>query len=45
MKTVKLTEKEWELIDTIRNFKNSNHHCTWEVEFFVRELFENLLND
>ncbi|GHT19771.1 hypothetical protein AGMMS49965_21500 [Bacteroidia bacterium] len=44
MKAVKLTEQEWELIDSIRNLKYSNNHLTWDMEFFVRELFENLLD-
>ncbi len=40
-----LTEKEWELIETIRNFKKSKHNYSFELELYVRELFEILLTD
>ncbi len=40
-----LTEKEKELIEAIRNFKNSKHNPSIELEWFIRELFETLLYD
>lgn len=38
-----LTEQEKELIEAIRNFKNSKHNYSPELEFWIRELFEKLL--
>lgn len=40
-----LTEKERELIEAIRLLKKSKHNPSWELEMWVRELFENLLYD
>lgn len=45
MKEVKLTEKEIELIEAIRNLKNSKHNPSFDLEMYVRELFESLLED
>jgi len=44
-KELKLTEqeKEKELIEVIRNFKNSKHNYSWQLELYVRELFELIL--
>ena len=43
MKELKLTEKEKELIEAIRNLKNSKHNYSQELELYVRELFEIIL--
>ena len=40
---LKLTEQEKELIEVIRNFKNSKHNYSWQLELYVRELFEMIL--
>ena len=40
-----LTEKEWELIEAIRNIRNTKHNYSFEFELYVRELFEKLLNE
>ena len=40
-----LTEKERELIEAIRNLKKSKHNYSLELEFWVRELFERLLEE
>jgi hypothetical protein len=40
-----VTEKEWDLIETIRNYKNSMHNPSLELEWFARQLFENMLYD
>lgn len=41
---MKLTEEEKELIEMIRNFKKSRHNPSWELEIYIRELFEKLLD-
>lgn len=40
-----LTEKEWELIETIRNYKNSLHNPSQQLEWYALRLFENLMYD
>lgn len=40
-----LTEKEEELIQAIRNFKNSKHNPSFELEWYARRLFDELLYD
>ena len=45
MVTVKLTEKEAELIELIRNLKNSKHNYSFDLEMYVRELFDELLQE
>ena len=40
-----LTEEEWELIEAIRNYKNSQHNPSPQLEWYVLKLFENLLYD
>jgi len=32
-------------IETIRNYKNSMHNLSLELEWFARQLFENMLYD
>ncbi|MBF0649181.1 hypothetical protein IR083_10145 [Dysgonomonas sp. GY75] len=38
-----LTEEEWELIEAIRNFRNSKHNPSEQLEWYALKLFENLL--
>ncbi|MDR0546177.1 MAG: ArsR family transcriptional regulator [Dysgonamonadaceae bacterium] len=40
-----LTGKEWELIEAIRNFKNSQHNYSFQFELYLRELFEQVLRE
>ena len=40
---MEVTEKEKELIEAVRNLRNSKHNYSWELELWVRELFEKLL--
>jgi hypothetical protein len=40
-----ITEQEWELIGTIRNYKNSLHNPSQQLEWYARMLFETLLYD
>ena len=40
-----LTEKEWDLIEAIRNYKKSMHNPSFELEWYALRLFENLLYD
>jgi hypothetical protein len=42
---VLFTEKEAELIESIRNFKKTKHNPSFELELWIRELFENLLEE
>ena len=40
-----LTEKEWDLIQAIRNYKKSQHNPSEQLEWYAVMLFENLLYD
>lgn len=40
--TRKLSEKEWELIETLRNFRKSKHNYSIELEIYLDSLYENL---
>jgi hypothetical protein len=40
-----LTDREWELIEAIRNFKNSQHNYSFQFELYLRELFEQVLRE
>ena len=40
-----LTEKERELIEAIRNLKNSKHNYSVQLEEYVRELFDRMLDE
>ena len=40
-----LTDKEWELIVAIRNYKNSMHNPSEQLEWYALKLFENLMYD
>lgn len=44
MKTVikKLSEKEWELIEMLRNFRNAKHNPSIEINLYLDYLFESL---
>lgn len=41
---MKLTKQEKELIESVRNYKKARIFFNWEYEFYIRELFEKLLN-
>ena len=43
MNKINLTEKEEELIEAIRNFKKSKHNYSFELEMYIRGLFESIL--
>lgn len=43
MEDLKLTKEEKELIEAIRNLKNSKHNYSKALELYVRELFEALI--
>jgi hypothetical protein len=45
MKTIGLTEKEHELIESIRNLKNSKHNYSYQLEDYVRELFDRMIDE
>ncbi len=40
---IKLTEKEIELIEAIRNFKKSQHNPSVNLEIYAVRLFEKLM--
>ena len=42
---MKLTEKEEELIIAIRNFREAQHNPSWELEWYARRIFEELLDE
>lgn len=41
-KSKKLTEKEWELIEALRNFRNSRHNPSDELELYIDRLVDEL---
>lgn len=41
---MKLTNEEKDLIEVIRNYRKSRIFFNWTYEFYIRELFENLLS-
>lgn len=41
---MELTKQEQELIEMLRNLRNSKHNYSKELEEYVRELFEDLLD-
>ncbi|MDR2556475.1 MAG: hypothetical protein LBC49_02035 [Bacteroidales bacterium] len=43
MEKLILNEQEIELIEAIRNFKRARHNPSVEMEFYIRMLFEQLL--
>lgn len=42
---MKLSPKEQELIEQLRNLKNSKHNYSSQLEEYVRELFEELIEE
>jgi len=38
-----LTEKERELIEVVRNYKNSKHNPSKTLEMYAKQLFDELL--
>jgi len=44
-KRKRLNEKEWDLIESIRNYKNSFHNPSLELEWYAIKLFEIMLYD
>ncbi|MPM51110.1 hypothetical protein SDC9_97856 [bioreactor metagenome] len=43
-KDMKLTKEEKELIEVIRNYRKSRTFSNWTYEFYIREIFDNLLS-
>lgn len=37
-----ITEKEWELIQALRNFRNSKHNPSWELELWIDQMVDEL---
>lgn len=37
-----ITEKEWELIEALRNFRNARHNPSKSFEVYVDALYESL---
>lgn len=37
-----ITEKEWELIDALRNFRNSGHNPSIQMELYIDRLVDEL---
>lgn len=40
-----LNEKEWELLEAIRNYKNSRHNSSSQLEEYALMLFDELMYD
>lgn len=40
-----LTEKEYELLEAIRNYKKSLHNASQQLEEYAQELFNELMYD
>lgn len=41
MKT-EITEKEWEFIQCLRNFRKARHNPSWQIEIYLDSLYETL---
>ncbi len=41
-KTKRITEKEWELIEALRNFRRSRHNESLQLELFIDQLVDEL---
>jgi hypothetical protein len=37
-----ISEKEWELLEALRNFRNSKHNPSKELELFIDHLVDDL---
>jgi hypothetical protein len=44
-KKLELTEEEQELIEAIRNLQNSKHNYSYQLEDYVRELFDRIIDE
>jgi hypothetical protein len=45
MEEKKLDEKLRELADAVKNFKQSKHNPSYDLEVYARELFEEIMRD
>jgi hypothetical protein len=45
MEEIQLTDKEEELIEAIRNLKRSRHNPSIELELYVRQLIDEILEN
>lgn len=43
MENLKFSEEERELVEAIRNYKNSMHNPSFELEEYARMLFDNMM--
>lgn len=41
-KTKSITEKEWELISALRNFRKSKHNFSIQLELYIDQLIDEL---
>ncbi len=41
-KSKRVTEKEWELIDALRNFRKSKHNPSTQLELYIDQLVDEL---
>ena len=41
-KSKRITEKVWELIEALRNFRNSKHNPSVQLELFIDQLVDEL---
>lgn len=37
-----ITEKEWQLIEALRNFRNSRHNPSTEIELWIDQMVDEL---
>ena len=37
-----ITEKEWELIEALRNYRKSMHNPSLELEYYIDDLIDSL---
>jgi hypothetical protein len=44
-KKLELTEEEEELITAIRNLRNSKHNYSYQLEDYVRQLFDRIIDE
>ena len=40
-----ITEKEWELLEALRNFRHSRHNPSEEMELYIDQLVDELKED
>lgn len=41
-KSKTITDKEWELIEALRNFRNSKHNPSIQLELYIDQLVDEL---